>query len=272
VSQFISPDPSVRSVSRRRILAVAATVLASPCFCLAAGAPSPKPNILLVTGQDIDAHKWKATTPVVVAELQKDARLRVRVVEDPGFLADPSIHQYAAIVLHFMNSKVPSPGPAARENLKKYVEAGHGVFMIHFACGAWQDWPEFRNLVARVWDPKLRGHDPRGPFRVNMTELRHPITAGLKAFDADDELYTCLTGDRPIEILATARSKVDHKDYPMAFTYQSGKGRVFQCMLGHDVKAMQMPGVGELYRRGCAWAAGMPPLDGMDVEPRPARY
>jgi type 1 glutamine amidotransferase len=45
----------------------------------------------------------------------------------------------------------------------------------------------------------------------------------------------------------------------MAFVYTSGKGRVIQCLLGHDVKAMQMPGVGELYRRGCAWAAGLPP-------------
>ena len=45
----------------------------------------------------------------------------------------------------------------------------------------------------------------------------------------------------------------------MAFVLPSGKGRVFQCLLGHDVKALQMPGVGELYRRGCAWAAGLPP-------------
>jgi type 1 glutamine amidotransferase len=132
--------------------------------------------------------------------------------------------------------------------------------MIHFACGAWQDWPEFRQIVARVYDPKLRGHDPRGPFRVTMTDVKHPITAGLKPFEADDELYTCLTGDRPIEVLAIARSKVDGKDYPMAFVCPYGKGRVFQCMLGHDVKAMRVPGAGELFRRGCAWAAGLPPV------------
>jgi len=221
-------------------------------------AQGPKPNVLLVTGQEY--HDWRATAPVVVEILQKDPRLRVRVVEEPSFLADASIHEYDAIVMHWMNHQVPSPGPEARENFKKYVASGKGVFMIHFACGAWQDWPEFRQIVGRVWDPKLRGHDPRGPFRVEITDRKHPITDGLEPFDADDELYTCLTGDEPIEILASARSKVDDKDYPMAFVCQYGEGRVFQCLLGHDVKAMQVPGVGELFRRGCAWAAGLAPV------------
>jgi len=57
-------------------------------------------------------------------------------------------------------------------------------------------------------------------------------------------------------LLATAKSKVDDKDYPMVFTLSYGKGRVFHCALGHDVKAIQNPNAAELFRRGCAWAAG----------------
>ena len=64
----------------------------------ATAADAPKPNVLLVTGQDM--HDWKSTAPVVVEILQKDPRLHVRVVEDPSFLADPSIHEYDAIVMH----------------------------------------------------------------------------------------------------------------------------------------------------------------------------
>jgi len=40
------------------------------------------------------------------------------------------------------------------------------------------------------------------------------------------------------------------------FTLSYGKGRVFHCALGHDVKAIQNPNAAELFRRGCAWAAG----------------
>jgi type 1 glutamine amidotransferase len=60
-----------------------------------------------------------------------------------------------------------------------------------------------------------------------------------------------------VDVLATARSKVDGKDYPMAFAFQCGKGRVFHCVLGHDVQALSNPSVAELFRRGTAWAAGL---------------
>jgi type 1 glutamine amidotransferase len=162
-------------------------------------------------------------------------------------------------VLNYMNWEDPGPGPAAQENLRAAVSHGTGLVLVHFACGAFQDWPEFRNLAGRSYDPKLRGHDPHGAFTVEMTRAEHPITLGLKNFETTDELYTCLAGDRPVEVLATARSKVDGKDYPMAFAFSYGKGRVFHSPLGHDVRALEGEAVGELFRRACAWTAGLSP-------------
>ena len=221
--------------------------------------PSPT-RVLLVTGQDYPGHPWKQTAPVLAQLLEKDARLTVTTVEDPHFLDSRAVSTYDVIVLHFMNWEQAAPGTAARENLRRFVDAGKGLVLVHFACGVFQDWPEFRNLAGRAWDPKLRGHDPRGPFRVELSGVTHPVTQNLEPFDTDDELYTCLAGDRPIAILATARSKVDGKDYPMAFVFSYGQGRVFHSPLGHDVKAFEAPSVGELFRRGCAWAAGLPPV------------
>jgi type 1 glutamine amidotransferase len=63
-------------------------------------------------------------------------------------------------------------------------------------------------------------------------------------------------------VLAQAKSKADGQYYPMAFVSSYNKGRVFHCVLGHDVKAMSTPAVQELYRRGCAWAAGLEPVAG----------
>jgi type 1 glutamine amidotransferase len=86
-------------------------------------------------------------------------------------------------------------------------------------------------------------------------------------FDTQDELYSCLVGDHPIEVLAQAKSKVDAKYYPMAFASHYGKGRTFHCVLGHDAKALSFPGVQELYRRGCAWAAGLAPVAQPPAQP-----
>ncbi len=224
-------------------------------------AASGKPaTVLLVTGQDYPGHPWKLTAPAVKELLEKDPRLQVRVTEDPHLLDSRALQSYDAVVLHFMNWEQPSPGPEARENLRRFVESGKGLMLIHFACGAWQDWPEFRSLAGRSYDPKLRPHDARGPFRVEIADPEHPITRGLAAFETDDELYTCLAGDRPIHVVAKARSKVDAKDYPIAFVLDYGKGRVFHTVLGHDVKAVTNAAVPELFRRGCAWAAGLPPV------------
>ncbi|MHC4684017.1 MAG: ThuA domain-containing protein, partial [Planctomycetota bacterium] len=143
-------------------------------------------NVLIVTGID-----------------HPDPRMQVRVVEDPHFLDSSALHRYDVVVLHFMNWQKPSPGAKARANLREFVGGGKGLFVVHFGCGAFQDWPEFRKLVGRVWNPKARGHDPRGPFHVNITNAEHPITRGMQSFETDDELYTCVRGERPVELLAT---------------------------------------------------------------------
>lgn len=224
-----------------------------------------KARILLLTGIDYPGHHWKETAPVLAAALRQDSRLEVRTVEDPAFLDSGALQAYDVILLHFQNWEQPGPGEAARENLRKFVESGKGLVLVHFACGAWhKEWPEFEKLAGRVWfgpnpGPGKRQHDPYGPFQVEFVSPENPIARGMNNFETQDELYTCLVGEPPIEIVARAKSKADGQYYPMAFTSHYGKGRTFHCPLGHDVKALQTAGVQELYRRGCAWAAGLNP-------------
>jgi len=221
--------------------------------------PEPKSvRILLVTGQDYPGHVWRQTAPALRALLEDDKRFDVRVVEDPGALDSAVLSQYQAVLLHFQNWQTAGPAPAARENLRRYVERGGGLVSVHFACGAWHgEWPEFQNIVGRVWHgTNGPQHDPRGPFKVRIVDKEHPITHGLTDFETDDELYTCLTGTAPIHLLADATSKVDKREHPMAFVRQYGKGRVFLTTLGHDVKAFTNSVVPQLIRQGCAWAGG----------------
>jgi len=221
-----------------------------------------KTNVLIVTGVDYPGHKWKLTTPVLKGLLAKDTRLEVQVLADPHQLASPILHKYDVVVMHFKDYEKPTAWTAEQPNFMKFVADGGGVVLVHFACGAWQGWDEFVKISGRVWNPKLRGHDRRGPFTVEILKPDHPITKGMKDFDTHDELYTCLDGKTPIEIIAHARSKVDKKYHPMGFVLQYGKGRVFLSPLGHDVQAFDAPSVGELFRRGTAWAAGLTPVAG----------
>ena len=214
-------------------------------------------SVVIVTGIDYPGHKWQQTSPVLADLLLEDPRLDVEVVEDPNFVGSPDLHKHKVCVLHMMNWKTPDPPPEALESFRKYVHNGGGLVMVHFACGAFQKWPEFVKLAGRVWNPKMRGHDPRGRFRVDIADAAHPTAKGMEPFETEDELYTCLDGNTPIHVVAHSKSKVDGKMYPMAFVLTYGKGRVFHCPLGHDVRAFEGPAVGELFRRGTAWAAGL---------------
>jgi type 1 glutamine amidotransferase len=251
-------------------VAVLCVVLLLSCVVVTFGAETnqstaigTKARILLVTGIDYPGHVWRQTAPVLAEALGKDKRLEVFTVEDPQFLDSSALQNYDLVVLHFQNWQRPGPDERARENLRRFVEAGRGVVLVHFACGAWHDeWPEFGKLAGRVWfgsdpGPGKRQHDPYGPFRVEMVIPEHPIAKGMVDFDTKDELYTCLVGDHPIQVVAQAKSKLDGQYYPMAFVSNYGKGKTFHCILGHDAKALSVPAVQELYRRGCAWAAGL---------------
>jgi uncharacterized protein len=231
-------------------------------------------RVLIVTGVDPVGHDWKETGPALRRVLEKDGRVEARIVEDPAFLASSAVADYDVIVLDFKdvsaedtanwgwriaNDKLPAHMKEVRESLSNLVKSGKGLVVLHFASGAFVDWPEFADLAGKVWNRDVHSHDPRGPFTVKIVEPKHPIMQGMQDFQADDELFICLKGDRPVEVLATARSQLTGKDHPMAFVFEYGKGRVFHIPLGHDVRAIEMPGVAELLRRGSVWAAGRQP-------------
>jgi type 1 glutamine amidotransferase len=217
-------------------------------------------QVLIVTGEDFKGHQWRTTGPLLKSLLRQDRRLDVQLVEDLKFLNKPELNEFDVVVAHFKNYDPQVPGRAGFDNLAKFVEQGGGLVVVHFACGAFQEFKDdYVKLAGRVWNPKFRGHDRYGPFAVNPTQQDHPITRGLDTFQTTDELYTCLDGDTPITVLAQARSAVDKKLYPMAFVLDYGKGRVFHTPLGHDVAALSAPGTAELLRRGTAWSAGIEP-------------
>lgn len=223
---------------------------------------------LLFAGNDAHKwHNWERTTPAIKAALERDGRVRVDVSHNIEDLATAKLSDYAVIVQNYVNWHDPKPlSEPAKAAFLKFVEGGGGLVVIHFANGAWHsslpmagasDWPDYRRLVRRVWDHKGgSGHDRFGPFTVDFTAVKHPITDGLKAFEVTDELYFRQAGDEPIEPLITARSKITGKDEPLAFAYSVGKGRVFQTLLGHSEKTYGAFEAREMVRRAAAWAAG----------------
>lgn len=223
-------------------------------------APAPRKRVLIVTGDDYPGHVWRETAPEFARILREDPRLEVSVTECPAIYGSPLITHYDATLLHFKNYAERLPlGAAIGEGLERYAASGRGVVIAHFGCGAFQEWDGFVDVAGRVWNPKLRGHDPYGTFTVRIENNNHPVTQGMAPFDVTDELYTCLDGNPDIQVLCAATSVVDHKDYPMAFIVPAFP-KVFHCLLGHGTASLQSEGMRALYRSATAWAAGLDPV------------
>jgi len=219
-------------------------------------ADEPKIQALIITGDDVGAHPWKETTPVMKDILVKSGKFDVTVVEGFSVLEKKDeLQKYAAIVFMLYNNKKAPISDAAKENLLSYVKDGKGFVVNHLASASFPQWKEWGDLCGRYWVMGKSGHGPRAPFGVKVVVKDSPIMKGIEAFKTDDELYAKLLGDAKINVLAEADSDWSKKTEPIVWTIDCGKGRVFHHTFGHDGKALAVPEVQKIIARGCQWAA-----------------
>lgn len=224
-------------------------------FLAPAARAEEKIKVLIVTGFDVGAHRWRETTLQTVGVLEETGRFDVKVSEDVGIFESSSLAAYDVVVLNYGFWTAPDPSDKAKAALLDYVKSGKGLVSLHFSCSSFQDWEEYARLLGRVWKKGVGGHGPRGKFTVNIKKSDHPITSGLADFETDDELYGKLDGDAEIEVIASAYSDWSQKEEPIVFLNHYGKGTVVHNLLGHDLRARENASYKTLLRRGVEFAA-----------------
>ena len=96
---------------------------------------------------------------------RQDKRIEVRIVEDPEFLATPVIDDYDVIFLHFKNYQPFRREKEVCANLANFVKRGKGLVLLHYACAAFEDWPEFGELAGKVYDKNYEKNGARRTIR-----------------------------------------------------------------------------------------------------------
>ena len=228
-------------------------------------------KVLIITGDEVSAHKWRETAPFLKDLLAK-AGDAVDVTEAPAKDLTPDhLARYDVLLLNYRNTpqgaKDRPDSVWSDDNKRAFLEAvkgGKGLVVYHFASSAFTGTSdldkEFEKAVAGGW--RAQGnHGKMHEFTVTVRK-DHPITRGLKAFKhGRDELYQnslMLPGN---EVLATAYAdpavdaKNSGKDEPVVWVAAYGKGRVCNIVLGHDVEAMKGAGFQTLMIRAVEWAA-----------------
>ena len=210
---------------------------------------------MLITGDDVGVHDWLKTSAAIREILLGTGKFSVEVSGDLVPLESAEgLKAYDVVVLNRYNRKAPL-SDAAKQNLLDFVRGGKGFYVQHLASASFPKWEEFGKLCGRYWVMGKSGHGPRSVFTAKIVDQDHPITAGLKDFQADDELYGKLCGTEPINVLVEAHSDWSKKTEPLVFWLPCGKGRVVHNAFGHDTKAIATPEVSAIIARGVEWAA-----------------
>ncbi len=243
----------MRKVNRFLMVAMLAVLCATG---LLEAADSAKSKVLIITGDDVGAHKWQITTPCTKEILDKSGKFEITVVEGlPVLNSREELAKHDMIYFMLYNNKKVVLDDAAKANLLNFVREGKGLVVTHLASASFPEWEDWGKLCGRYWKFKHSGHGPGGEFACKVVVKDHPITKGLEDFKTTDELYAKLLGEEKINILVTADSGWSKKTEPMVWTLDYGKGRVACHTFGHDKKAFESTGVQRVIVNTTLWAA-----------------
>jgi type 1 glutamine amidotransferase len=142
---------------------------------------------------------------------------------------------------------LPHPSKAAEDVIRRYVEAGRNLLLLHGSSAAFWQWPWWRAMVGVRW---VRGNDPDGvsasthpvkPYRVECCKCRHPLMAELRPMDlAEDEIYTELEQVGPtMTLMQTTRDTGAHPQ--LTWHRNHWGGEVINFMPGHRATTFANP-------------------------------
>ncbi len=154
------------------------------------------------------------------------------------------------------------------EQMQEFLSRGGGVAVMHPAVIVPKDKDlsdQLAKLIGLAWEPDSTRWR-HGHMDLKLISPDHPICVGLpETIHVLDEPYWPLKGDPgKITVLVTSDETVskdseETRPEPMFYIYEYGKGRVFNCIVGHYTWTFDDPYFRTLMLRGMAWAAGESP-------------
>ncbi len=138
-----------------------------------------------------------------------------------------------------------------KEALSHLGDTPQGIILLHHAIVAYPDWPEWHVISGLPGPNQDYAFGQR--LHIAVAQPDHPITAGLRDWDMEDETYRMAEPGEGCEVLLTT----DHERSmrALAWTRHYKNARVFCLQSGHDARTWVVPQFAEVLRRGILWAA-----------------
>ena len=206
-------------------------------------------NLIVITG---GSHPYEESTPVLVDFLE-GAGHQVMLTDDASVLASEGLSSHEVLVFNTLRVGETTLTRAEQIGMTQFVGGGHGFVCIHISGCLPEAWNEYHDVTGGGWIRGVSTHPPYGQFSVRMAGSEHPCAEGIADFVTNDELYNKLGWKEGNSVFLTA--ELEGETYPMAWTRNYGKGKVFATTLGHDGLSFQTPELQRLILNGVSWAA-----------------
>jgi type 1 glutamine amidotransferase len=176
-----------------------------------------------------------------------DADLQAKAA--PGALGT-----YDGVVFASTSGELPLPD---RDAFLGWIAAGHAFVGIHSATATFHGFPAYLETIGGEFDR----HGEQTAVQVLVRERDHPATRGLgEELAVFDEIYEFKRLDpNRIDVLLGLDKHPQTGapgEFPLAWTREHGKGRIFYTALGHREDVLEAGWFRRHLEGGIAWALG----------------
>jgi len=240
------------------IAAIGVALLCVCCVTSVVEHPAEKTSVAVVTG----GHGFDKEPFLSLFQGYPDIEyVHLPQKDHSELFEDISGWPYDVIVLYNMTQNISEK---RRQNFVQLLDRGVGLVVLHHAIAAFQDWPEFQDIIgaryfleegttAGVTHPKS-GYQHDVDFTVHVEDPDHPVTRGLTDFRVHDETYNnwyLASGNR---VLLTTNHPASDK--ALCWVRRFRNANVCYIQMGHGPTIFADESYRRLIVQSICWAAG----------------
>jgi type 1 glutamine amidotransferase len=216
-------------------------------------------KVLIFSGSN--NHEWKKTTPLLNRIFDESGLFVTWVCDKPDTLNYETFKNFDLVVSNANTwpDNILRLSSRWEADFSRYINEGGGALFFHAGASSFYGWDTYKRIGIGRWG-KATFHNAPVVAKLYHLDQHHPITKGLKGFQIMDEIWEkteLSNAARSIGSLTATNAKDGHSiDEPAIFVNQTGKGKSFFTILGHDERALLNSGLRTLLVRAAEWCAG----------------
>jgi uncharacterized protein len=190
---------------------------------------------------------------------EKSGAFELTVTEDVGAFTKENLKKYDAVMFN-TTGELPM-SEEQKDALVEYLKSGHGFVGVHSATDTFYMWGPYNDIIGGYFN----GHPWHEQVTIEVTDAASKLVGFLgKSFQINDEIYQVsdFKADTSHVLLRLDPKSVDLKKegvhiryygWPVAWTRNYGKGRVYYNGLGHDDWVWKDARFQEMLLNGIKW-------------------